>query len=464
MTKKSESLSQSVARFCRDLGFDDIPPDVVQAAKDHTLDAIGVGLAAASLSPAQKLEKAIHMLGSGEDSTVLGFVRQLPPPSAALFNGLLIHSLEYDDTHIASVIHGSSVIVPAALAIAESENLSGRDLILGVVVGWELLVRLGLAAPGLFQANGFQGTPVCGPFAAAVIGSLLLGLDLEETVSAFGIAGSQSSGVFEFLSDGSTVKALHPGWAAHGGVVASYLARDGMTGPATILEGRFGLYGAYARTVSVVDRLRKLLGELGSVWYLPEVSLKTYPCCHYIHSFLECLQNLIEDGVTAEEIESIRCLVPVEEAPIICEPWERKIAPSSGYEAKFSLPYCLASLLVDGDINVSTFDSVSLPDKTLAMAGKVSYEAEAGTGFSTRFPGSIEVCLRSGRKRDAAVPDVRGSPERPLTPDEIHTKFEENAHRKLKSNAVTGVLTEFERLEDAPNLKKLSGALRAVNL
>jgi 2-methylcitrate dehydratase PrpD len=451
-----------VATFGHELEFDDIPSQVVRAAKDHTLDALGVGLAASSLNLPQQIEKVLPSLGSGEKSTILGFAQRVPPPSAALLNGMLIHSLEFDDTHIASVIHGSSVIVPAAMAITESEGLSGQDFLRSVVIGWELLVRLGLAAPGLFQASGFQTTAACGPFAAALISSLLLGLDVEETVSAMGIASSQCSGVFEYLSDGSTNKALYPGWAAHGGIIAGYLARGGVTGPATILEGRYGLYSIYARKASVADRLRTFLDELGEMWYLPEAALKAYPCCHYIHSFLECLQNLIQDGLLAEEVDSIQCFVPVEEVPIICEPWERKLHPASGYEAKFSLPYCLSLLLRDGEVNVSSFEGVFPREEILAMAGKVTYTPQKIREFPKRFPGRLEVSMKSGKSLKASVSDVRGSPSRPLATEEIRRKFEINALTRLTPKAAADVAGVVDRLEETSTLTLLSGALRQI--
>jgi 2-methylcitrate dehydratase PrpD len=435
---------------------------VVQAAKDHSLDALGVGLAAASLNLPRQIEKILSRFGSGGESTVLGFPERRPAPSAAFLNGTLIHSLEYDDTHIPSVIHGSSAIVPAALAIAESEDHSGQDFLRAIVIGWEFLIRLGLAAPGMFQANGFQTTAVCGPFATALVSSGLFQLDVDRTVHAMGIAGSQCSGVFEYLSDGSTVKALHPGWAAHAGLIACYLAQGGMTGPATILEGRFGLFNTYARRSEAAERLRELLGELGTVWYLPEVAIKAFPCCHYIHSFLECLQNLVRDGLSADEVESIHCDVPVEEVPIICEPWERKLCPASGYEAKFSLPYCLAALLLDQKVDVSTFDRDSLSEDILAAAKKVSYTPLTGTGFPRRFPGNLEIRGKSGRIWNSSVADVKGSPGRPLTSEEVRHKFETNAMRRLSPQAVSGLLAEFDRLEERSNLKLLSETLRSL--
>jgi 2-methylcitrate dehydratase PrpD len=454
-------ITSRIADSSGGLGFDDIPPSVVTAAKDHLLDALGVGLAAASFPSASRLERAVRMMGAGEESTALGFPVALPAPSAALLNGMLVHSLEFDDTHVPSVVHGSSVVVPAALAVAERERATGRDLVRAVVLGWELLARLGLAAPGRFQAHGFQITAVGGPFAAALVGALLLALDRDEAISAMGIAGSQSSGVFAPLAEGATSKSLHPGWAAHAGVIAAYLAQGGMTGPAGIFEGQSGFFGAYARTESAAGRLHGLLDDLGRVWCLPEAAFKAYPCCHYVHPFLECLERLVHEGLRADEVESVRCDVPVEEVPIICEPWGRKLSPSSGYEAKFSLPYCLAALLLDGEVGVSTFDERCPRDAVLSRVGKIGYRPLAGTEFPRRFPGRVEVRTRSGRTLAASVDDVKGGPERPLPASEIRRKFESNALRRLSPDGVRRVMSEVERIEEAADLGSLSAALRS---
>lgn len=460
MKKINKSLTKLMVEFCQELQFKDIPTNVVAAAKLHTLDALGVGIAASSLNFSNKIEKTLPRHGSGEDCTVLGFAVKRPPALAALLNGTLMHSLEYDDTHIASVIHGSSVIVPTALAVAESEDLSGQDFIRSIVVGWEYLIRLGLASPGLFQLNGFQTTSVCAPFVTAAMSSLLLGLNEEQMVNSMGIAGSQCSGIFEFLSDGSTVKALHPGWAAHSGIIASYLAEGGMTGPETILEGRFGFYNTYARTNSGSERLRELLTGLGKDWYLPEVSFKDFPCCHYIHSFLECIKNLINEGLSVDEIESIRCFVPIEEVPIICEPWNRKLLPSSGYEGKFSLPYCLALLLCGEEIDVSAFDNDNLKDQVLATARKVSYTPLSGTNFPKCFPGSIEVRLITGSCLSSTVADVKGSPNRPFTEEEVRNKFRKNGMMRMESKTVENIIDDINSLEDMSSLESLSNSLR----
>ncbi|MEW6266996.1 MAG: MmgE/PrpD family protein [Thermodesulfobacteriota bacterium] len=462
MTGNLKSLAGLVAEYCRGLKFSDIPPQVVEAAKDRLLDALGVGLAAASLATTPKLHAALADLGRGGQGTTLGQAEPLPAASAALLNGTLIHSLEYDDTHLPSVIHGSAVVVPAALAMAEELGASGAELLKAVVLGWEVLVRLGLAAPGLFQANGFQTTAVCGPFAAAAVSAALIGLGADKTIDALGVAGSQCGGVFEFLWEGTTVKAMHPGWAAHAGLIAAKLSAAGLTGPSTILEGRFGLYNTYARSSSAGAKLRDLLASLGDVYFLPEVSVKLFPCCHYIHSFLECLEKLVAEGVNPAQVESVHCLVPAEETPIICEPWEKRLNPYSGYEAKFSLPYCLAALLLRGKIDVETFDRPRPDREILAAARRVSYSPLADSGFPLRFPGHVTLKTKSGRMIEASVPDVKGSPVRPASPAEVRAKFMNNAGRSLRPGAAEALEKEIGRLEKADHLAALSQALRSV--
>jgi 2-methylcitrate dehydratase PrpD len=170
----------------------------------------------------------------------------------------------------------------------------------------------------------------------------------------------------------------------------------------------------------------------------------------------------MDDGLSTSQINSINCYVPIEEAPIISEPWERRLHPSSGYEAKFSLPYCLASLLLDGEVNVRTFDRTSIKEEVVPIARKITYTPLSGTEFPRRFPGHLEVHLTSGQKRSASVSDVKGSSHRPLTSEEIRRKFIDNSQRKLVPEGIERVIEEVYQLDKATDLKLLSKALRSV--
>ncbi len=442
----------SLSRRIADFAFQpkEIPEDVEACAVDHILDAIGVGLAASSLPESARLHAAVRALGAGEEAGALGFAGLLPAPSAALLNGTFVHSLEYDDTHTASIVHGSSVVVSAALAAAQRHGASGAELVRAVVAGWEIMIRMGLAAPGAFQRRGFQITAVGGPFIAALMATLLARRAPREAVNAMGIAGSQAGGVFEFLSEGATVKAMHPGWAAHAGLVAAELAAGGMTGPSTIFEGEHGFYRLYAGDEGAPARLAALLDSLGSRWLILEAALKGYPCCHYLHPFLEAGARLRSGGVRAEDIASVECEVPEEEAMLVCEPWQRKLAPASGYEAKFSLPYALAVMLCDGEVGVATFAGAASHRAALELAARVRWHPWRDSGFPKRLAAKISIRLKNGDTLEESVPQVRGSPERPFTRAEIDAKFIANAALRLGAGAARELRDAIRALPDGP--------------
>ncbi|MBI3370911.1 MAG: MmgE/PrpD family protein [Betaproteobacteria bacterium] len=458
--------SARLADFAAALEFEAIPLEVVQAASDHLLDAIGVGLAAASLPAADKYAAALRELGEGDDATVLGLPGRWPAASAALHNGTLIHSLEFDDTHIASVVHGSSVLAAAALAVAEKSKASGRDLLKAYVVGWEAFIRLGLAAPGLFQPRGFQLTAVGGSSIAALVSSMLLGLDPASTRHALGITASQMSGTFEPLADGSASKALNPGWAAHGGVVAALLAKSGMTGPMTVYEGRFGLYGAFAGDASLGERYVALLRSLGTRWHLPEAALKAYPCCHYIHPFLECADalrmELAARGVLAENIAQITCTGPAGYETVICDPWARKQRPSNGYDAKFSLPYCVSAALSGATIDVPFFAFDTPDPRVLTLASRVMWQRDDEADFPRCFPARVDLQIAGGSVLGRAVDDVFGSPARRMPHEQLIAKFRGNAVLSLTADGVERVLSQLERIAEMPDVRVLGDTLIAA--
>jgi len=199
-----------------------LPAEVSSAARLHFLDALGVGLAATSAQAGAAYRGVGLALAVGGPSSVFGQAQGAAPADAALINGGLMHSLEFDDTHTGSIIHGSSVVAAAALAVAQAQRSSGREMLGAYVRGWEALARFGLADPGGFHAQGFQPSSVAGTLATAWVAAELMHLSEDQTVAAMGIALSQSSGVMEFVTNGSSVKSLHPGWAAHAGVLAAH--------------------------------------------------------------------------------------------------------------------------------------------------------------------------------------------------------------------------------------------------
>lgn len=458
MSEAGVTLARRLAEFAAALDLDRVPTHVLASARVRTLDVLGIALAASVADGAAAVLGAIDGWGSGGDCTVIGVKRTAAAPLAILANGTLAHSLDFDDTHALSITHASAVVVPVALALGEAGGLGGRAVLAATVAGLEAITRLGMAAPGAFHARGWHATAACGPFAAALVAGRLEGLDVGRLTAALGIAGSFASGLMEYLADGSWVKRVHPGWAGHGGAVAAALARGGFTGPASVLEGRFGFYRAFLG----VDPDAGPFATLGQHWETPAIGFKPYPCCHLVHAYLDCaLQLRREHALVGDSIEAVECLVPAGEEPIVCEPRLAKVRPRTAYDAQFSLPYTVASALLDGRIGLDTFSPERLHERRrLELAQRVTHSIDHNSPFPNGFPGWIRIRLRDGRSLEAQAPDGRGSLARPLPDEAVVEKFRDNATRALPMEQVREIERLALRLDTLSDIRALTTLCR----
>lgn len=442
------TLSRKLIRTIRAIRLEEIPPAIRACGRLHLLDAIGVGLASAGTGVGAPYLKAAEALGGVGHASVLGSPVQRDAATAALLNGGLIHGLEFDDTHTGSIVHGSAVLAATALAIGQEADASGADVLRAYVLGWEVLVRMGLAAPGCFQARGFQVTPVGGSLVAALQAAEILGLDENQTVAALGIALSQASGVFEFLTNGSSVKSMHPGWAAHAGIIAARLAAAGLTGPETALDGRMGLFNQFTNDgTAAIDRFTGAIETLGRNWHLNEAAYKFLPCCHYIHPYVEALDQL--GPVVPADIRSVHCLVAPGAAQIVCEPWSLKQSPTTGHEARWSLPIVLAARLIDGGVGHETFAHPA----TAAMrdlAARMSWAPPQTSAFPQRFEAELIVTFRDGREQRCRIEDVRGGATRPAQREDVSAKFQANAALVLDHASAKHLETAISEIDLHP--------------
>jgi 2-methylcitrate dehydratase PrpD len=445
--------AEVLAEFTRGLRFDALPPEVGENVVLRVLDVLGIALASTSQDFAPSVLGLAEMWG-GEECTVIGTKLRASAPLAVLANGTLAHGLDYDDTHAASICHASAVVVPTALALGESLRLDGRAVLTALVAGYETITRIGMAAPGQFHARGWHATGVCGTFAAALVAGKCLGLSAAQLTAALGISGSLASGLLEHLQDGSWVKRLHPGWAGHSGVLAAALARGGFTGPATILEGRFGLYRTF---LGGVANPGSVIADLGTRWETLKVAFKPYPCCHYNHAYMDCAVRLkSEHALTPGVIQEVECLVPEGQVPIVCEPALSKYRPRTSYDAQFSLPYSVAAALVEEEVGLESYSPERIRDEgLLALAGKVRYTVDPASAFPRTFPGRVRIRLVDGRLLEATEAFNRGSPENPLSRQELIAKFRRNAGRVLPPSRISA-------LEDAVLALDRASDTRAV--
>ena len=453
------TAAQRLAEWTRALAYEDIPATVVETAKLHLLDTIGCGLAAHALGVATEGRTAMAELGGAEQASVIGFDGALPAANAAFANAMICHGLDFDDTHSDSVAHISVVVCPASLAAGEAAGAGGREVLTAIVGGNEVVTRVGMAASGRFHARGFHPTAVCGIFGAATAACRLGGAGAEATASALGIAGSFAGGLFAYLDDATPTKPMHPAWAAHGGLLAARLASLGAEGPPGVFENRFGLYDAFVG--GGID-LAAQLQDLGERWETLRIAYKPYPACHFIHGSLGATAGLA-DGLEADEVDDVVVTVPEPAVPLVLEPVAPKQAPRSEYEAKFSLQYSTAAMLVHGRVGVRTYSEEEIGDpRVLALAGKVRYEVREYPSYPAAFPGGVRIRLRDGRILEADAPYQLGGPENPMSPDQVRAKFRENAALALDDVGVAAVEEAVLTLEEADDVRALLAAKVAV--
>lgn len=436
------TIANSYAQFIVGVGYDDLPKNVISTSCLHLLDTVGVAICGRAHQNASNSLNAIDSFSGGSDSIpVWGSKAKLSVEYAALVNGLAAHVLDYDDTHTDSIVHGSAVIAPVVLSLGQKLNRSGEDLVKSFIVGWEIAARVGLASKGSFHKRGFHTTSIAGIFGATAAAASLIGLDAKQSVNALGLAGSQVSGINEYLSNSSSSKSFHAGWSAHSGIIAAQLAKYGMTGPESVFEGRDGIFRTYGlRDVCDLSQSTKSLGEK---WEVSQVSIKPYPCCHFAHAFIDCVGSLISKGIFPQSIDSITCMVPELEQALICEPFNEKLRPKTVYGAKFSLPFLLATRVLDGEIDHNTFRSENLQrSEILEFAKLVTYKTAdpENTVFPKSFPGHILVKLKNGSVIEERLDVNYGHPDNPLDVNRIVAKFRSNCDHILSGEGIDRVI------------------------
>jgi 2-methylcitrate dehydratase PrpD len=447
------TAAERFAMFALELDLDAVPQEVVEAAKLHVLDVLGCGLAAHGLGVAGEGRTAMAELRGEPEASVIGLDTALPAPNAAFANAMLCHGLDFDDTHSDSVSHVSTVVVPAAAALAEARHASGRELLTAIVAGNEVVTRIGMATPGAFHARGFHPTAICGIFGATAAACRLWGLSQADAASTLGIAGSMASGLFAYLDDATATKPIHPAWAAHGALLAARLASLGAEGPPGVLEGRFGVFHAFVDTR--ID-LEPQLADLGQRWETPRIAFKAFPACHFIHGSLGATGTLSGD-LDPDEIAEVVVTVPEAGVALVLEPAESKVAPRTEYEGKFSLQYSTAAMLVHGRVGLPTYTAEALREpRVLELARKVRYETKTYDSYPAAFPGGVRIRLRDGSVREADFPYQLGAPENPMSAEQVREKFRDNASLAGGSfDQLEEAILALEQLDDAGSVGAL---------
>lgn len=430
---------QAYGRFAADLTHDGLPGEVVRSIRERVLDTVGICLAASGMETSSMARHVALAWGERDEASTIRFGDRLPAASAGFVNGTLAHSLDFDDTHLPSVLHPSASIVPGVLAVGEAVGADYESMIAAAAAGYEVCIRTGMAGydrelgNSVFFERGWHATSICGALAVAVSASKLYELDAAGIGHALGIAGSMGAGIIEANRAGGSVKRLHCGWAAHAGIAAAQCAKSGLTGPPTALEGRFGFYQAYC---GGQFEERELLDGLGEEWCIPGVFYKPYPANHFTHAGIDAARKL-RDRVEIDEIESIQLGVASPTLRTIGRPRENKIRPESGYHAQFSGPFTVAAALLGGGglgLYLDDFsDANSRDPRYLELAARVECvsDEECDAIFPNQFPAVLRIRSRDGSVLEERVRSNRGGPENPLSTEELRVKFRANATRAL---------------------------------
>lgn len=446
-------VTEKLAAHASNLRYGDIPLEVIEKAKDCILDQVGVELIGSTLEWNKIAYRyVLEMEGRGE-STIVNYGTRAPTLDVAFVNATFGQGCELDDVGFGAGGHLSAATVPVGLALSEKEHVTGKELLSAIVTGCDVMYRLLLAVRPSAGKRGFHSHGIGGPFGAMIVAARLLRLNEDQMLHAFGIAGSHSAGTMEYDQTGGEVKRVHAGIAARGGIQAAMLARLGLTGPPTIIEGKRGFCRVFADHYDM-DLITK---DLGTDFKIMRVWFKMYPCVATVQGVIDTLAKIIEQHkLRPDEVEEIQ--VGISETSL--SHGGAIYEPNDVASAQFSLPFSLALRLLKNHNDLSLYmDSKLWTDpKVLALAKKVKSYADPQAKGDKNYNTAMEVKLVNGRSIKAFQEYPPGSPLNPVSRDELRKKFRKLAAVVLPENRIDRIIDKVDRLEtihDASDLVPL---------
>jgi 2-methylcitrate dehydratase PrpD len=442
----------TLGAFVSALTFDRLPDAVVRQACDVILDALGCAIAAWRDDPdkADIMSRLTATFQAAPVAAIWGSPgKRTDAALAALANGALVNAADFDDTHKRALLHTGSVVVPPALALAEEHGLSGRDVVTAVVAGYETAVRVGMAVMPTHYRY-WHSTATNGTFGAAATAASALGLDANAARMALGFAGTQAAGLNTFFTSGDLTKSLHPGKASFNGVLSARLAMLGGTAPPTMLEHEKGYVNAY----SFEPDLAPLTAGLGSEWEILQNGFKFFPSILASHAPIQAtLAAVIGNDLKPDEIAS----VTNETYNTVKTHFSAKDV-STQMGARVSMPYCCAVAALDRAVGQAQFapDRVLREDvQTLLANTEVVADAELNKLYPAKFPARVTVTTKDGRRFTETRDFPKGDPQEPLTPEEIESKFLDNAAGRFDAATAKDIVARVRGLGDGAPAKPL---------
>ena len=446
------TIAEEFSSWSKTLSVKDIPEKTQSTLKFLLKDICGIILSARNENYVKSLVETYK--GSG-NLVSLGHIERFDLFSSAIIAGTAAHGEDFDDTFEGNPMHVGATMIPAMLSAAQKFNLNGDQILKGLTIGSELICRLALVAPTAMHKQSFHPTAVCGTFGVAAGLSSVLDLTEKQMVSALGIAGSFTSGIIEYLAEGSWTKRVHPGWSANSGMNATLIAKSGFYGPRTVFEGKHGFFEAFA--LKEIERdYSHLTDGLGNRWENQNLAFKPFACGTMAQPFVDCAIKIRKKIKNLNNISSITAKVGEGTVHRLWEPLKEKKNPSTPYSAKFSVPYCVAVGFVRGDAGLNEFNEKSINDKEiLNLASKVNYEIDPNNEYPKNYTGTL-ICKTSENEFTEHQPCFRGGIKEPLTKDDIDKKYNANLNYSKISEENKKNLNNFiETLFTKPDFSKI---------
>ena len=450
------SVTARLAEFIVKTTARDCPDAAVTQVRRATLDTLGVTLAGAAEPSAVAVRGVVRAEGSTPLCTVVGTSLRAAPTWAALANGTAGHAHDFDDTNFALMGHPSTPLLSAALAAAEAETASGRDVVVAYLIGFEISAAIGIALNPDHYTRGWHATSSIGTLGCAAAAAKLLGLDVDQTRHALGVAASLASGLKENF--GSMTKPFHAGHAARNGVFAAMLAREGFTASDTALDGTQGYAAAFSQTKLGAGAFE----ALGHDWQIlaSGIAVKPYPSCALTHSAIDALLALrAQHALGADQVEDIEVGVNHVVPEVL-----RHHQPATGLEKKFSMQFCAAEALATGRVEIVSFEEGATAAGTLSLMDRVRMVVDPTLpdGLEQHAWSRVTVRLRDGRTLASPPRGASGHPDQPLTDAQLRAKFLGCAAPVLGAGEAEGVAEQLAHLEDVPDIRALTSRLAAT--
>ena len=456
----SVRITDKLAVFINTTKYDQLPKDIVDAAKNSFLDFLAVSIAGYRKGPLSRIIiPYLLQIGGKCESTVLGTDKKIPAINAALANGISGHSMDLDDGHRKALGHPGVSVIPAALAVAELIGCSGRQLLTAIIIGYELFIRIGQAANPALLNRGFHTTGVCGALSAAAAVAKVLSLSKEKIVSTLGIAGTQSSGLLVVIYSGQMIKPLNAGKAAQSGVIAALLAQKGVIGSVGIIEGKDG----FMQTFSNKSDYSSMLNSLGKNFVVKECYKKYYPACRHTHAAIDAALYLKNDNnFNIQDIQEIKIIT----YPVALKLTQKEKMPKDEAGARFNIAFAVSLAIVKGKAGINEFSMENTKNQQIGdLFNKVkiisdySFESKENNIRGAE----VEIILKDDTRLKKRVLLPKGEPENPATKQELYDKYYSCIGNFWTIDKKEEVWKCIQDLENIDNIKTLMDLITKCN-